>query len=420
MEMNRISDELLREAVKQACEREGTYYEEFTKDAKHHFSIRHQIRMRRLYRKMKRKKAEEPVDRYRVYTYPMTEDDDDRRQFVSTRVPRLRPRLFLIVVLLMVGMSMTVFAIEPIREGIYQLIERCFSDHTDISFEKVQSEIKGQEEEIKELFEQFEAIANEYEGVECWSARELAQVLGYSKWERFEGVIERAKDACINAGEMVEYHFPGVGKMIPLAKGAQREVKDYMLTRYACYLIAQNGDPRKPQISFAQNYFAVQTRRAELVQKRLLEYERVQARAKLAETEKRLSGVLYERGVDSKGFAIIRSLGDKALFNLDSALLKRKLGAPNSRPLADFLPTLNIKAKDFAAEMTSVNVQQKDLHGQQTICQEHVDNNKAVRNMMPQRGIVPEDLPAGEDVKKVERRLKSDEKTLTKKNSKKK
>ncbi len=151
MEMNRISDELLREAVKQACEREGTYYEEFTKDAKHHFSIRHRIRMRRLYRKMKRKKAEEPVDRYKVYTYPMTEDDDDRRQFVSTRVPRLRPRLFLIVVLLMVGMSMTVFAIEPIREGIYQLIERCFSDHTDISFEKVQSEIKGQEEEIKEF-----------------------------------------------------------------------------------------------------------------------------------------------------------------------------------------------------------------------------------------------------------------------------
>ena len=276
------------------------------------------------------------------------------------------------------------------------------------------------EEEIKELFEQFEAIANEYEGVECWSARELAQVLGYSQWRNFEGIIEKAKASCTNAGQEVSYHFADVSKMINLAKGAQREVKDYMLTRYACYLIAQNGDPRKPQISFAQNYFAVQTRRAELVQKRLLEYERVQARAKLAETEKRLSGVLYERGVDSKGFAIIRSLGDKALFNLDTALLKRKLGAPNSRPLADFLPTLNIKAKDFAAEMTSVNVQQKDLHGQQSICQEHVDNNMAVRNMMLQRGIVPENLPAGEDVKKVERRLKSDEKTLTKKNSKKK
>ena len=289
------------------------------------------------------------------------------------------------------------------------------------------------EEEIKELFEQFEAIANEYEGVECWSARELAQVLGYSQWRNFEGIIEKAKASCTNAGQEVSYHFADVSKMVTLGSGSQREVKDYMLTRYACYLIAQNGDPRKPQISFAQNgdprkpqisfaqnYCAVQTRRAELVQKRLLEYERVQARAKLAETEKRLSGVLYERGVDSKGFAIIRSLGDKALFNLDTALLKRKLGAPNSRPLADFLPTLNIKAKDFAAEMTSVNVQQKDLHGQQTICQEHVDNNKAVRNMMLQRGIVPEDLPAGEDVKKVERRLKSDEKTLTKKNSKKK
>ena len=277
------------------------------------------------------------------------------------------------------------------------------------------------EEEIKELFEQFEAIANEYEGVECWSARELAQVLGYSQWRNFEGIIEKAKASCTNAGaKEVSSILLMSAKLVTLGSGSQREVKDYMLTRYACYLIAQNGDPRKPQISFAQNYFAVQTRRAELVQKRLQEYERVQARAKLAETEKRLSGVLYERGVDSKGFAIIRSLGDKALFNLDTALLKRKLGAPNSRPLADFLPTLNIKAKDFAAEMTSVNVQQKDLHGQQTICQEHVDNNKAVRNMMLQRGIVPEDLPAGEDVKKVERRLKSDEKTLTKKNSKKK
>ena len=274
-------------------------------------------------------------------------------------------------------------------------------------------------EEIIELFRQFESIANEYEGVECWSARELAKLLGYAQWRNFENIVNKAKAACEHAEQEVSYHFAEVGKMVSLGSGSEREVSDYMLTRYACYLVAQNGDPRKPQVAFAQNYFAVQTRRAELVQQRILDYERIQARTKLAETEKRLSGILYERGVDSKGFALIRSKGDKALFRIDTALLKRKLGAPESRPLADFLPTISIKAKDFAAEMTSVNVQQKDLYGQQEIGKEHVDNNAAVRDMLLQRGIVPEQLPPGDDVKKVERKLKSEEKRLTGKAKKK-
>jgi DNA-damage-inducible protein D len=261
-------------------------------------------------------------------------------------------------------------------------------------------------DEIKTLFEKFEAIACEYQGVECWSARDLSTLLGYSKWERFRNAIDKAKEACKNAGEIVENHFPGVGKMVSLGSGSIREVEDYMLTRYACYLIAQNGDSRKPEISFAQNYFAVQTRVAEIVEDRIHELERVQAREKLAHTEKVLSGVLFERGIDSKGFAVIRSKGDQALFNIDTNLLKRKYNVPASRPLADFLPTVSIKAKDLAAEMTSVKTQTKNLFGQKKIEKEHVDNNCAVRKMLLDRGIVPEKLPASEDVKKVARRLK--------------
>lgn len=270
-------------------------------------------------------------------------------------------------------------------------------------------------EQIQQLFAQFENICYLYNGIECWSARELQLLLGYTKWDNFSKVIDKAKTAAQNAEIKLTDHFADIGKMVDLGSGSQRKIEDIALTRYACYLTAQNGDASKPEIAFAQTYFAVQTRKQEIIEQTLLDIARVSAREKLSKSEKKLSGIIYERGVDDYGFAVIRSKGDAALFGGFSINdMKRKLQIANTRPLADFLPTLTIKAKDFATELTSHNVLEKDLKGEKQITVEPVDNNKAVRKMLLERGVKPEALPPSEDVKKVQRKLKVDERQILK------
>jgi DNA-damage-inducible protein D len=265
---------------------------------------------------------------------------------------------------------------------------------------------------LKKLFDDIIHISEDGE-MEFWYARELQPLLGYSRWENFELVVKKAMVSCENAGGNVEDHFRGVTKMIRLAKNAERGVKDYALTRYACYLIAQNGDSRKNEIAFAQSYFAVQTRKQEIIEDRIQLIERLSAREKLKESEKRLSQNIYERGVDDAGFGRIRSKGDQALFGgFTTKDMKARIGVKESRPLADFLPTLTIAAKNLSTEMTNYNVEQKDLYGESPITEEHVQNNLSVREMLKQRGIKPENLPPAEDLKKLERKVKKDEKKL--------
>lgn len=271
---------------------------------------------------------------------------------------------------------------------------------------------------MKSAFDEIVKIVQE-EAVEFWYARDLMVLLGYDRWENFHKAIERAIDSCKASEIEPADHFRSVTKMVQIGSGAERAVKDYMLTRYACYLIAQNGDPRKEEIAFAQSYFAVQTRKQELIEERIAYIERTEARGKLRESEKRLSQNIYERGVDDAGFGRIRSRGDQALFGGKSTQeMKKKLGVSDKRPLADFLPTLTIAAKNLATEMTNYNVEEKDLQGESAITSEHVQNNQSVRDMLGSRGIKPEKLPPSEDIKKLERRAKSQEKKLVQESGK--
>ncbi len=260
---------------------------------------------------------------------------------------------------------------------------------------------------------------NGKEQLEVWFARDLQKVLGYARWENFLTAINRAVESCNSQNINVDDHFREVTKMVKLGSGSEREIKDYMLTRYACYLIAQNGDPKKEEIAFAQSYFAVQTRKAELIEERINYVTRLESRDRLRASEKQLSQNIYERGVDDKGFGRIRSKGDAVLFGGHTTEdMKRRLGVKDNRPLADFLPTLTIAAKNLATEMTNYNVESKDLYGENAITVEHMQNNKSVRDMLGQRGIRPEELPPAEDIKKLERRVASEHKKIEKSSSK--
>ncbi|TAE70949.1 MAG: DNA damage-inducible protein D [Bacteroidetes bacterium] len=270
---------------------------------------------------------------------------------------------------------------------------------------------------IKKLTSSFEEHTQNQEGLEFWYARDLQKLLEYQRWEKFLNVIEKAKISCLNSGELIENHLFHVERMVGIGSGAERKVEDFLLTRYACYLIAQNADPQKQAVAFAQSYFALQTRKQELIEERIKLAERLEARERLTSTETQLSKLIYERGIDEKGFGRIRSKGDQALFGgLTTQEVKTKMNVPTKRALGDFLPTVTILAKSLATEMTNLNIQAKNLQDEKNISTEHIDNNSKVRGALLQSNIIPENLPAEEDIKKVQRRVKSEtKKSLQKK-----
>lgn len=269
-------------------------------------------------------------------------------------------------------------------------------------------------EMISKLTKSFEESAHIEQGIEFWMARDIQELLEYNEWRNFLNVVDKAKISCEKARQSIEDHFVDINKMVDIGTGGTREVPDMMLSRFACYLVAQNGDPRKESIAFAQSYFALQTRKQELLEKRIEMAERLEARKKLSQTERELSATLYEHGIDDQGFARIRSKGDRALFGgFTTIQMKHKLGIPESRPLADFLPTITIKAKDFAGEITHFNVKKEGLLGEDQITEEHEKNNRDVRSLLSKSNILPENLPPEEDIKRLEKLMHNEKKKIS-------